>query len=78
MESDRQARVAPGHGPQAGAVAVNVIDNAVLPIFQTAQFHRTLPVFREKGVVQCLAFADHMRFGQVESDVIKLTEILAP
>src|SRR5271165_4679162 len=76
VERRGEARGAPRHCPKTSSS--DVIDNAVLAVFQAAQFQLAFPMLGEKGVVQRLVLADHMGLGQVEADVVKLAKILSP
>ena len=55
---------------------VHVIDDVIRAIVQAAQLQRAFPIRGIKRVVHLLVFADDMRFGQIETDVIQRSQIL--
>ena len=75
LEIDAKLRVLTGDGSEA--CSVYVVINVVFAILQSAQFHRTCPVLREKRIVHRIVAANYMSFGGIEANVVQTSEILA-
>ena len=63
------------HGSQV--FVVHVIDDAIRAVFETAKFDRPAPMAGKERIVNVLIFTDHMRFGKIEPDIVKISDILA-
>ena len=61
----------------AEVFSVHVIDDVIRALVQAAQLERALPIRGIKRVVHFFVFADDVRFGQIETDVVERAEILA-
>src|SRR5688572_4390745 len=62
---------------RAKILTTYVVDDAILSIRETAQFHGSLPFRREKAVEHFGAFSDSVCLGGIETNVIELSKILA-
>ena len=50
---------------------VHIIDNVIRAIVQASQFQPTLPIRRVERVIHLLIFADHVRFRQIETNIVE-------
>src|SRR4051794_4766660 len=56
--------------------SMDVVNDVVGSVFQTAEFNGAFPMLGIKSVVQCLLLTDDVRFGHVKTYVVKLSEVL--